>query len=761
MAFVNRLPELVLQIRKNTTDALKKIIREDPALERNDASFNPRIIQPGQILNSSEFNYEQKALYMLLRSLYAQVTEIDVTRRRHESVINESFTQSRAALLKALNDLRAFAFLQQFPEYDDVKFVDFNAARNLSDRGPLAEVDTESRFTRLAVSSRTEARVNRPNVEPKVQIRHFGGGTSESMIQDFNTARMFDGDNTTYWADLIVPDGPIEQEYVDSRNRSRRLYGLVSEVHIYLAEATRINMLRLLPFAEYPIGVIDIAYKESASSTYWKPLPDFVEGEATLDWLEVAFKPIQASVIRITLYQRNYTRGVYHLPAGMVENTNLLEHTIADAYRDRVGTSAISDAEVAQVAVFPELLGVLEAIQEFDQEILRTDLPEERVREYELTTRNIKALARVLSRSDISLANDILEPTGAAVEEEPEQLLERETTEYLVGLRTVNISYITYNPVSYYASPQFTPSRTPVEVSVVASEVHPQQQDDLGRYRLTTVEYELDFGEGLRLKIHPSNMTQVADEFIYIDRHTKIGYTRFLPGSMSIILRRNGVRVPSSHYSFEINTSLNLGKITISQNYSPTAIYTLTYAPDPNATRIELPTQVNSSPVRIPENFEGTDESNSVATKYIPFIAWAIVNDEDNFEKRTGEGVWEFKGTGTVTVDGVNYSTTNLIYEPITVLVNNIKATNITNYNSSVQPAFTEVDPNSKLYQYFHVGNKFYFNAPVKDQEIKISYNWLVQYIQLIATLRCYKQAGVDVTPKITDYRIQIRTSPL
>ena len=761
MAFLNKLPEVVTRVRKSTAAAIRALIQKDPTLAANDTTYRPREIPEGDQLNSAEFTFEQQSLYMVLRSIYAQVTEIDATRRRHETIINESFSKSRSTILKAINDLRSFAFLQQFPEYDDVKFVDFNAARNLSEKGPLAEVDTESRFVRLATSSRTEARVNRPNIKPKIDIFHLGGGNSQSMIQDFYPARMLDRDTTTYWADLIVSDGPIEQEYADSRGRSRRMYGLISEVHIHLSEATRINMLRLLPFGEYPIRVIDIAYKESENAERWTPLPDFVEGDAGLDWIEVTFRSIQASIIRVTLHQANYVKGIYHLPATMVHNTNLLEHSIADSYRDRIGVSAISDPEVAQVAAFPELLGLLESLGEFDAEILKIDLPEERVREHELTEGTLKALARVLSRPDISVAKDLLELIGVNTEEKKQELLEVETTEYLVGIRDLTISYMTYAPVSYYSSPKFVSSKTPVEVSLVSTEIHPTAQDQTGKYRITGIDYDLDLGEGLRYPIHPANSVYVEDEFVFVDRHTRIGYTRFLPASVSVIVRRNGVRVPTTDYSFVIDTGLDLGKLTIVDNYASTAIYTVTYIPGTGASRIEIPTRINSSPIRIPESFDGTNESNRIITKYIPFVAWSIINDETNFEKRTGEGVWEYIGTGSTEVDGVTYSVDNILYEPIEVLVNNIKATNITNYDSNVQPAFTEIDPAQNLYQYFHVGNSFYFNSSIKETQVTISYNWMVQYLQLVATLRSFKQAGVDVTPKITDYRIQIRTSPL
>ena len=761
MAFLEKLPEVVTRIRQATTARIRALVQEDPTLVATGATYRPAELGEQEVLNSQQFNFEMQTLLLTLRSIFAQVTETDATRVRHENIINESFKKSSSSLLKSLNDLRVFTFLQQFPEYDDAKFVDFNTARNLSERAPLAGVDTESRVLRLAVSSRTEARVRRANIEPKITITHLGGGRSESLIQDFNPSRMLDGDEKTYWADLMVTEGPIVQEYTDSRGKTRRVNGLVSEVEVRLAEVTRVNMLRLLPFGEYPIGVIDIAYKESESQQHWTSLPDFVEGEPNLDWVEINFPPLQAASIKVVLLQKNYVQGIYHIPEKMAHNTNLMDHVIAEAYKDRVGTGAISDPEVAQVAVTPELLGLLEAINEFDVEVLRTDLPEERVREHELSEGLLRAMARVLSRPDISVARDMLEPAGIEVEAEEEKLLELKTTEYLVGLREFQISYVIYQPVSYYASPKFTASKTPLELSMAVSEEHPHFADSYGGFRLTNVEYNVDFGEGLRMPIFPENFNTAQDEFVPVDRHTKIGYTRFTPSSLAVYVRKNGVKLPTADFSFAIDSSTLKGKLTIVANYSPTAIYTVTYVPTDRSKFIELPTEVDSSLVRVPESFQGTDENNRVITKYLPFIAWEVVNDEDNWNKRTGEGVWEYTGPN-VTIDGIEYSSDGLnIYEPVTVLVNNIKATNITDYESNEQPLFTEVDPQEKLFQFFHIGNSFYFNASIQNQQITINYRWLVQYIQLVATLQSFKQAGVDITPKVKDYRLQLRTSPI
>ena len=773
MRFLNSPPKIIRDIKEATAKRIIEATKQFPDLGPMVNSYSPREIPPDGMLASSEFNMELIALFEELRGLYSQITAVSLNSLQQKNVLNEAFRSTKAATLKLINDLRVYQFLKLYPQYSAVRFVDFHTARNETKVGPTAVVDTESRILKLAVTDKRLSQLVHPTRgEARVSIFHHGGGKSGSLIQDFNPERMLDSDDSTFWADLIVTKEPIVQMYAKSNGVVRDAHGLTTDIEVTLNETTTVNSLRLLPFAEYPLILIDMAYKESVSQDHWVQVPGFKEKSAGLDWIDLQFRPIRAAQIRMTLLQENHIRGIYHLPERMVHATNLLEHAIPDAYLSRVGVTGLSDAQIAKVSIAPEMLGYLESLRDLDKAIESAQLPREEIREYELATNMLKKVGRILSKPDLSKTVDLLEPAGYYPPEEAEELIEVKTIEYMVGIRTLEVSTIHYTPVAYYASPEFHPVTTPISISLITDEVHPEFVEDGTAFRLTSIDYFVDLGEGLSYPILPANSTSggyptVKDEFVPIDRHTRVGYTRFKPIPYSpVTVRKNGVVMAPESFDFShtpVAGGPDTGSLTIllDEDFSPTAIYTVTYLPVGSATEIDIRNLITSTALRIPEIFDGTDEFSHVRTKYVPHIAYEIINNSVSWSRRTGEGIWDYLPATTVTVDGVTYSSTNDTYEPIVVRVNNIKARNITDYLSGDQPAFTSAVDGDNVHEYFQVGSDFYFNEQIESKQITIQYNWMVQYVQLLATLRCFKQAGVDITPRVNDFHIRMETSPL
>lgn len=765
MRFLDTAPEILKKIKSAAQRRIRNQIEAEPLeLEGKPTAYAPREIPEDGLLSSVEFNYEMVALFEELRALYAQLGAIDLTSLKQQNVTADAFGATRAAILKVINDLRVHAFLRKNPEWTTARYVDFHVARNESQLPPLANIDTKTRQMKLARATQETVQLVHPSRgEARVSISHHGGGVSGSLIQDFNPERMLDTSDSTFWADLIVTDEPISQTYTRSKGDTRLCQGLVTEIDVTLAEASTINTIRMLPFAEYPITVIDLAYKESTGSDHWKQIPDFKEIEATLDWEEINFRPVRAAVLRVVFLQENFVKGIYHLPAGMVHATNLLEHSIADSYLSRVGTTGLSSAQVAEVSVSPELLGYLEALKDFQDELDNISLPQERVREYTLVQGLLERVGRVLSKPNIGETIDMLEPAGVIPEQEEEKLIEINTTEYMVGMRTLEVSKVTYSQYSFYASPKFHPGGTPVEISLGVDERHPTFIDQNGPYRLTSVEYEIDLGEGLKYPIHPDNQVYgtapyVQDEHIELDRHSRYGKTRFLPSNLAVQVRKNGDIVPPQFYQFQ-NTN-GYGELTVTGEFSRTAVYTISYVPETGSMSLLLPALLNSTSLRVPETFDGTDEDARIQTAYIPYVEYSVINNATRFSKRDDESAYEYLQTGQYTVDGRNYNSGD-VYEPMTVYVNNVKAKNITDYSGGTQPAFTNTDDDSGIYEYFHVGSNVYFSQYIPDDQITVEYDWMVQHVQVQAKLKCFKQAGVDITPAVDSFIVKLETRPL
>ncbi len=111
--------------------------------------------------------------------------------------------------------------------------------------------------------------------------------------------------------------------------------------------------------------------------------------------------------------------------------------------------------------------------------------------------------------------------------------------------------------------------------------------------------------------------------------------------------------------------------------------------------------------------------------------------------------------------DGVLYAFDNMIYEPIRVYINNVKASNLTNYATFEHEAFTQIPKNGRQYQYIHAGNVLYFNAPISGAKIEVYYSWLTEYIRINSVLRCNIPVSTVLTPQVNSAMVKLRTSKL
>ena len=112
----------------------------------------------------------------------------------------------------------------------------------------------------------------------------------------------------------------------------------------------------------------------------------------------------------------------------------------------------------------------------------------------------------------------------------------------------------------------------------------------------------------------------------------------------------------------------------------------------------------------------------------------------------------------TTEIDGTVYGLGNHYYDPLNVFVNDIKATNLTNYATLTHQAFNVHDGSSRIYEYLQAGKYIYFNAPVNGK-IEVNYSYLTKYIKLNAVLRAHTQLNPYDTPILKNYTVRIKNS--
>jgi len=325
-------------------------------------------------ISSNDWNDTQKEMFVDLRSLYEEIKLVNSLSSKHSEISQSELRRSKAAIIKAINDIRQYQFLKQFPEYQDIKFVDFSDSRSTATRQPLASPDTQTR--KLELAHKTRDRLQQQNLDlrsTEVSFKMLGGGISGGFDESFSPEDMLDDDPDTFWAELILTDGMAHHKYVPSGDSGLGATfvskGVLAEITLNLSNTQRVNNITLLPFGAYPVRIVDLAYKESPYSRSWITIPTFSVGDPSLDWYEWSFKPIHCAVLRVTLEQVNFTTNISHIPENLMHNNVLWSQILNQVYDESIHNINIDDITYGKIIAQPEQLIYLNALKEVDEEL--------------------------------------------------------------------------------------------------------------------------------------------------------------------------------------------------------------------------------------------------------------------------------------------------------------------------------------------------------------------------------------------------------
>ena len=99
-------------------------------------------------------------------------------------------------------------------------------------------------------------------------------------------------------------------------------------------------------------------------------------------------------------------------------------------------------------------------------------------------------------------------------------------------------------------------------------------------------------------------------------------------------------------------------------------------------------------------------------------------------------------------------------YDIFTATVDGYPAENRTDYYNYIRPALTAYDRiQYPYYEYFQSDKNLYFNTKIENQEVKVIYKYLNDYVQFQAVLRNNNPANVTYTPMLLSYTLKLRTA--
>ena len=612
--------------------------------------LEPRYATLGGLISSADHNSNMEEIYLDLNSLYYQADALGKSEQLHAVTLESDFAKSRAAILKLLNDARVFALRKKYPEFNAVKVVDFNSSANQSKQTPTAVVSDKVRLLQLRPIRQSRAHLeNREHRHTSIYTRTLAAGLRGTLSADFPPAGMVDQKPGTFWGSLVMADAPIEQVY-ETKSRSSdsaRIFvrGPIVEIYLQFSHVEQINTVRMLPFGEYPIRVLDVAYRGSSSSKVFVGMDDF-EPITTLDWLELNFAPVYAKELRVTVAQENPRRAVYHLPRRVVLNTDIFQEILR--YRQEQVTLA-ADEVTSFLQDLDSYSRALDMLQELSSQ---RSLDISALTEIEYFESFLDLLGVVFKDLDPGALKGLVGLFSES-ESESDEIIEVKKYEYMVGMREIEVSYDLYAPTCNYASPKFDSQATVSEIQIEVDERHidvfTTWQDD---YHPTSTEWSVDLGEGRTLPIHPRNLVDPnddiptsLDERLMFDRFTAEAYTRHGGRYSSVYrLKQDGEVLPLTAYTVERQAEqIPVLKLTLEPDYfDEDGIYTVDYAVSPDSYSLQVLELFSSRPLASPDTFTEMGPDQDVILSKYPFIDYEVVNRTGEFTKNSLSARWTY-----------------------------------------------------------------------------------------------------------------------
>lgn len=672
-SIINVLPEYQRQAIKSLIERKKKT-GEAPSIRLQQSQaveiynriksnlgkliLNPRYASSGEKISSTNHNKNMEEIFLDLNALYTSIDQLSKVGDQQYITLSSEYDKSKAAIQKLITDASTFALRKQYPDFNEVKFIDFNSANNATVRAPSCEIDPKTRLLKLRPISYSRAHLsNRGGKTTKVYTKTYAKGISGTLSKSFPPDYMVDQRPETFWASLVMSDLPISQIYERNtksvNNNKVPVAGPVTEIYLRFSHVERVNTIKFLPFSDYPIKVIDVAYRGSPTSQIFDSVEDFYP-VSTLDWEEINFSPVFAYEVRITIAQENYKKVIYHLPKYLTINTDLFQQIFSKRATGIIDNALVPDSD--------SLIDILKTVDSYSSalELLQDILyisgadaikyPETK---YYDSINSI--LQEVYSNIDPELRSKIeyrISEASKSFTDNQLEIVEVKKYEYILGMREVECGYVVYSPTAYYASDRLDSQATISEVSIEVEERHTsfttQWEED---YKKTSIEWDIDIGDDRRIPIHPRNIVDeideipaVKDERIYFESNEAV--TRLGAYYSSVYrLKKDGNLIPVTDYNVvKITGAAPRLKVTLtSGNWLDSAgVFTVDYAVDPGSYSIQILDKFDSKPLYTPEKFQATGPDSDILLSKYPYINYEVINLTGHFTFNTGYNAWVF-----------------------------------------------------------------------------------------------------------------------
>jgi hypothetical protein len=692
-------------------------------------------------ISSKDYNDTMDETYVDLGALYKQDNLINSTIKTHEQINDAVLRDVQAAMEKIDNDITVHKIVKENKTgITDAVYNSFYKKDNQStDPVFAATTEVQTNAIKLPKGLDQSSLVLGGLSLSDINVYYYGGGI-KGTIQDqsHNIEKAVDGSSLTFWGECILTDEPIRQVY-----NNEVQFGAICEIVIDLFRADQINHITFDPFSNYPLSILAIYYAETISGE-WIDLN--VDPQRSASVMEFNFSEVKAKRVMIVVNQRDASINTYKIPRQVINNAQLWQQIADREYSISTETSAPIQATQDMIDYVTGWQAYVDASQSFEKTLKKAGDPSNysltgSISEsiYDATT---EELAKAGDRRTIDYLKMNLYGTKPP---EASDLISVRKYEYVYGSYEIDIRKVWYVDTGEYISPRYTANSTIIEAELNSSDIIPSG---------CSIEYQVATRPSEWKNILTSD-SYITKERLDIDGNTYTGYLRF-PCSGSIdSLYRNDRYMEPGYYTYTPSDSSVLIDSSI---YIPTASYTVSYVPDgvndavPSGVMVSFrdDSLQSSSEMHMVEG----SRQYKVELNHYPYINYEIINSNASGVFTYDSGRWlNASGVAMLGVEPGEY------YDVLTVTVDGYSSENRTDYYNGVKPALTSYNESTyPFYEYIHAGRNLYFNSELSGKEIRASYVYLNDFIQLRALLRNNVKGNVSVTPIIEDFTIKLRT---
>jgi hypothetical protein len=626
-------------------------------------TFRVRVpTDPLQVMEGEDFNASMEELDFDLKTLFDVTNRLTGASLGLQKVLHSRLEALRAKICRLADDLLSYRRLKNTTGYARVITQGFADGRNDTVAGTPAQIDAQTRTLKLSTLSQRRHHQRRGINPARVVIRNLSAGLSGVASRTFKPENAIDPDPESFWADVLLTEAPISTTYTYLSGAEEVFSGALVEAELLLGSAEFVTDIRVLPFGEYPVRVVDVRLRQGQNEYQY---PGFVEKDPSLNWLEWHGPRILADAVIFVLQQETYVRRRYHIPRSLLELTKFWEQLLDEEVRLTLDDTILTEFQEQRAVADARFASLQESMQRYGLELERLDLPApdpdgRTIPEAEVLGREVEAVAQTLYSDPKEPSLQLRPLRDKPADTTQDEIVEIERVEYVFGARELQANDVDYLPEGYYSTPLFRPDSTLLKIQVDPLEEHVAFVDTVS-YRRTSIEYEIEIAPGRRTPILPKGSTTVQEELLVLDRTTRQDTTRFAATSTTVAIRKNGALLSVTDYTVEMLATDQLRLTIAAAAFSRTARYSVTYTPVAGQDALDVEATYDSVALDRPEVFPRTDDQGSIELKFYPFVEFGIVNNETQFRRegtRSARWFW-VGGTSQVFLDGRMYGDVN------------------------------------------------------------------------------------------------------